>query len=660
MARNISSIHDTQKDQVFTRRRVILGAVQGGLLLALGGRLFTLTVLQSKHYTNMAEENRVNLRLVLPARGRIYDRNGEILALNRQNFRILMVSEQAGDLNSALDSLSLLVDVSQADRDRVLRDVKQKHKFVPVIVREDLNLEEVARIEINEPDLPGISIDSGQSRFYPKAEAFGHLLGYVGPLSEQDRIDNEGDPLFDLPDFRLGKNGIEAHYEEELRGKPEIIQVEVNAVGRVSRELSRTEGKKGDDLELTIDANLQEFAMRRVGDESAAVVVMDVHSGEVQALVSAPAYDPNGFTQGMRSNTWNELLANPRNPLTNKAIAGQYSPGSTFKMVTAMAGLDAGAISATTMVNCTGTYEFGDTIFHCWNRRGHGLVGLDRAIKESCDVYFYETSKRTGIDALAAMARRFGIGEPLGIDLMNEKGGLMPDKAWKLKALNRPWIIGETLSCGIGQSYVQTTPLQLATMTARLVTGRAVVPRLTHRVGGRFPDGMTQAPFDDLRLNPEQLRMVNRGMAAVVNQPGGTAYASRLNESGWEMGGKTGSAQVRRITKQDRARGLRPQQDLPWEERDNALFVGYAPLAAPRYAVAVVVEHGMHGSWVAPIARDILLETLRRDQGLDVRSDQPRTKGIVITRAERPPPNRAETGVQPPQNSDDYGNGGGD
>ncbi|MCX8500704.1 MAG: penicillin-binding protein 2, partial [Alphaproteobacteria bacterium] len=417
-------------------------------------------------------------------------------------------------------------------------------------------------------------------------------------------------------------------------------------------------------LELTIDSNLQEFAMRRLGDESAALVVMDIHSGELQALVSAPSYDPNGFTQGMRSETWNELLTNPRNPLTNKAIAGQYSPGSTFKIVTAMAGLESGAISANTVVHCNGTYEYGDTVFHCWNRRGHGQVGLERAIKESCDVFFYETAKRTGIDALAAMGRKFGIGQPLGIDLNNEKGGLMPDKAWKLQTLKKPWITGETMSCGIGQSYVQTTPLQLATMTARLVNGgKAVIPRLAHRVGGVYPEAMPQAPFDDLQLNPEHVRMVMRGLDAVVNQPGGTAYASRLNDSGWEMGGKTGTAQVRRITRQERSRGLRPQHEMPWEERDNALFVAYAPLAAPRYACAVVVEHGMHGGWVAPIARDILLETLRRDQGIDVRNDQPKVKGVQVIRAGGEPASAAlltseKPQLQPGQAGLDTSNGG--
>jgi penicillin-binding protein 2 len=390
------------------------------------------------------------------------------------------------------------------------------------------------------------------------------------------------------------------------------------------RELSRDDGQAGQDVQLTIDIGLQEFARERIGDESAGLVLMDVHSGDVLAMVSAPAFDPNVFSSGVSARDWEELLANPKTPLTNKAIAGQYSPGSTFKMTTALAALEAGAITPQTEINCPGHYDFGNVQFHCWKKTGHGMTDLQKAIKVSCDVFFYETARRVGIDRLAQMARRLGYGSPLGIDVPGERPGLIPDRAWKMSTLGQPWAQGETISCGIGQSYIAATPLQLATMAARIANGGyAVVPRLTRAIGGKpQPE---PGPFAPIGVSAANLQLIVKGMTAVVNEPGGTGYENRIKDAGLEMAGKTGSAQTRRITQAERDKGLKDQKQLPWRERDNAVFVSFAPIQAPRYACAIVVEHGAHGAWVEPIARDLLVEAQKRDIAAGRVADMPKT-----------------------------------
>lgn len=607
------SKRDANRDRLFTRRALVLGAGKLALFGALGARLYQLQVLEAERYTTLAEDNRINLKLLIPPRGRILDRFGEPLAVNRLNYRVVLVSEQARNVEDVLDRLGALIDVSENDRRRVLREVKRKRAFVPVMVREDLNWEEVAKVEFNAPDLPGISIDVGQSRFYPHTEAVGHILGYVGAVSKAE-LKNSDDPLLELPDFRIGQNGIEKTHDRALRGTAGSSQVEVNAVGRIIRELNRVEGQTGREVELTLDIHLQEFVRAKLGDESAAAIVMDVHNGDLLAMVSAPAFDPNMFSSGLNARDWEELSSNPKTPLQNKAIAGQYSPGSTFKMVTALAALEAGAITPRTIISCPGHMDLGDHRFHCWKKGGHGGVDLNAALMHSCDVYFYEAARRIGIDKLAQMARRLGFGGQTGIDIPGERSGLMPTRDWLMKTRKQTWTQGLTLIAGIGQGSVLATPLQLATMTARLCNGGvAVVPHLTRRIGGEaYAD---RVKFPSLGLNQQALQAMMRAMDAVTNIAGGTAFKSRIADAGFEMAGKTGTAQVRRITMAEREKGVKKNEELPWRERDHALFVAFAPVHAPRYACSVVVEHGGGGSSVAaPIARDILLEVQKRDQ----------------------------------------------
>ncbi len=611
---------DLDRLKKFSRRSLLLGGGKAVLLAALGSRLYYLQVVQSDRYLMLAEENRINLRLLPPPRGRIFDRLGEPLAANRFNYRVVLISEQARTVEETLDDLGQIIPISEHDYRRVLRESRRKRGFVPITVRENLTWAEVSRVEVNVPDLPGIMIDVGQTRTYPLGATAVHIVGYVAPVSEDDLT---GDPLLELPEFRIGRHGIEKVYDKFLRGSAGNSQVEVNAYGRVIRELERNDGQPGDDLVLTLDAGLQSYATDRLGDESASTVVLDIHSGDVLAMASTPTYDPNAFTAGLSQDEWQDLLSNPRKPLVNKAIAGQYAPGSTFKMVVALAALEGGVLTPQQRFTCTGRLRLGDRNFHCWKRGGHGELDMVRAIEQSCDVYFYEVARRAGIERIADMAALFGMGGRTRIDLAGERTGLVPDREWKLATFGAPWQQGETLIVGIGQGYLLTTPLQLAVMTARLANGGvAVTPRLVRRPALPAPgdsDEATPAPaFERLGISPGSLATVIKGMTRVTNERRGTAYAARITEPEMAMAGKTGTTQVRRISKSERQSGVRKNEEKPWEERDHALFVAFAPVRSPRYAVAVVVEHGGSGSRkAAPIARDILRETQRRDPARD-------------------------------------------
>ncbi|MEK9724876.1 MAG: penicillin-binding protein 2, partial [Rhodospirillaceae bacterium] len=468
---------DAERHKQFNRRSFMLLGGQAALFSALVGRMYYLQVVESERYKTLADENRINMRLLPPPRGRIIDRFGVPVASNQQNYRVLLIPEDTRDLKATLDSLGEIIAIGPSERRRILRDVKRNRSFVPVTLRENLDWEQVARIEVNAPDLPGVMIDVGQSRSYPFGEDLAHVLGYVAAVSPRDQT---GDPLLELPGFRIGKAGVERVHDLALRGSGGSSQVEVNAYGRVIRELERKEGQPGAEIRLTIDTELQRFARERVGEESAAVVVLDIHNGDALAMVSSPSYDPNSFNRGLTSTEWQELVSNPRGPLNNKTIAGRYPPGSTFKMCVLLAALEKGVIAPNNHVFCSGYTELGDARFHCWKKHGHGLVDANQAIVESCDVYFYELAKRTGIERIAAMARRLGLGSKLDVDLPGEQAGLVPTPKWKRGALDAPWHQGETLIAGIGQGYLLVTPLQMAVMTARMANGgMAVTPRIT-------------------------------------------------------------------------------------------------------------------------------------------------------------------------------------
>ena len=598
---------------VFTRRALMLGAGKTVLLGLLGARLWHLQVEESERYAVLADENRISVRLLPPPRGRITDRFGVPIADNRLNWRAMLVAERTDDVGATLTTLSRLVPLAEHERARVERDVRRRRRFVPVLVREFLDWEDMARLEVNAPDLPGIITDLGTSRFYPFAEPFAHLVGYVAPPAEADL---DGDPMLQLPGIRIGRAGLERAHDRVLRGRAGRVQLEVNAVGRVIRELDRQEGTPGQKLVTTVDAGLQLAVARRIEKDSAAVVVLDARNGEVMAMASSPSFDPNIFAEGVSAAQWRAWTTNRRNPLVNKATAGLYAPGSTFKMVVALAAMEARVTTPAERISCFGVTELGDAKFHCWKRGGHGALDMREAIKQSCDCYFYEVARRVGIDRIAAMSRRFGLGVELDIELPGARTGLVPTREWKRATQGVPWQQGETLVHGIGQGFTQTTPLQLAVMTARMVNGgRAVQPHLTRAIGDQLVRGHRPEDWPSMGIPEAHLRLMRDAMSGVVNERGGTAWASRLPaEAGALMGGKTGTTQVRRITMAERERGLRRQEDLPYEWRHHALFVGFAPVENPVYALAVIIEHGGGGSAAAaPVARDVMLETLARD-----------------------------------------------
>lgn len=589
---------DTDKHLLFSRRAFILGGFQAFLLSTIVGRMYFLEVVSHKHYQKLSDKNRIHLRLIAPMRGQIYDRWGHILATNHNTYRAIMVCDQMKDWRATLQSVQHILQLQAHDLARLQKEVAQKPKFMPIAVKEGLSWAQVTQLELRLPELEGLFVEAGRNRFYPHARETCHFLGYVGAPSQADL---DGDPLLQLPGFKVGKNGLEKAYGVKLRGFPGMKQVEVNVHGRIVRELSTADAIPGEDLTLSIDLALQKQACHALATvQSGAAIVMDVETGEVLVYASVPGYDTNIFTRGISIKEWEALRDHPQHVLLNKPIAGQYAPGSTFKMVVALAALEVGIIQPHTSVFCGGHTSLGHHKFHCWKKDGHGPVQLETAIAQSCDVFFYHIASLISIDSIAKMCTEFGLGETTGIDMGGEKRGVIPSRTWKEVMMGKKWHLGETYNASIGQGYVLTTPLQLAVMTARLASGRAVVPRLT-------PLAEKTANFPLLNVNPAHLRTLSSAMNRVVNRVGGTAYGARILTPGQEMAGKTGTTQVRRITLEDRRLGRTDSRTRPWHHRDHAMFVGFAPVSTPKYAVAVVVEHGVSGGRVAaPIARDLL------------------------------------------------------
>jgi penicillin-binding protein 2 len=601
---------ETRRTGVFTRRALLLMGGQVSVLGLLGVKLYQVQVVEGSRYATMAEENRVSARLIAPPRGRIIDRFNTVVAGNKLNWRALLIAEQTDDVGATLDALSRIVPIPDHERARIDREVHRHRRFIPIMVREFLTWNEMANIEVNAPDLPGIMVDVGTTRLYPLGEQLAHIIGYVAPPNEADVAD---DTMLALPGIRVGRAGVEKYHDLDLRGRAGAVQLEVNAVGRVIRELDRQEGTQGKDVGLTLDAGLQQAVLDRLGDESASAVVLDCRNGEVMAMASNPSFDPSLFNSGVSQAQWVEWTSNRRAPLINKATSGVYAPGSTFKMAVALAGLESHSITANDRINCPGYLDLGDTRFHCWSKYGHGSLDLHGGLKNSCDVYFYEVARRTGIDRIADMAHRLGLGTELDIDLPGARTGLIPTREWRI-AKGHYWNIGDTIVSGIGQGYIQVTPLQLATYCARVATGRAVQPHLTRTLGGVLQPGSQPEDWPALELPERMLHAARDGMFAVVNEPGGTAPLARLPDPRWQLAGKTGSAQVRRVSRELRESGRYDSSKLPWEFRPHALFVAFAPYDAPRYALSVVVEHGNAGAGAAaPIARDIMMDVLQRD-----------------------------------------------
>ena len=602
---------EVKNGRVFTRRALAVLAGQTAVLGLLSARLYQVQVTEGRRYATLARQNSVSLRMIAPIRGRVRDRAGTVLADNKQNWRALLIAEQSGDIPRTLDRFSRIVPLDGRARARIRRDLRRNRRFIPVLVADFLTWDQMARIEADAPDLPGIVIDVGQTRVYPLGPDCAHLVGYVGPATPDDVA---RDPALALPGMRVGRTGVERYRETDLRGAAGSVQLEVNAYGRVIRELARDGGIPGEDVTLALDARLQQLAMERLAGQSASAVLLDCRNGEVLAMASTPSFDPGLFDTGVSEAQWHAWTTDPEAPLIDKAATGVYSPGSTFKMNVALAALDSGMITPTTTFFCPGYFQLGNRKFYCWKRGGHGTIDVHGAIQQSCDVFFYHTALAAGIDRIAAMGHRLGLGTSLPLDLPLQAHGLIPTRAWR-RAHGHPWVLGDTAISGIGQGFVQVTPLQLATYAARIATGRAVAPRVARAIGDTVLPGGHSADWPLLDLPEPALAAVRRGMHAVVNTPQGTGWTVRLPPAlGVQMAAKTGTAQVAGVSQAARNQGGFHSSKLAWRLRPNALFVAFAPYDAPRYAAAIVIAHGNEGVEAAgPVARDLMVAALTAD-----------------------------------------------
>ncbi|MBT2185645.1 penicillin-binding protein 2 [Sphingobium nicotianae] len=575
----------TEASQSFTfgRRAFFLGGAQ----LAVGGLLATrmgwIAIAENEKYELLSESNRVNLTITPPRRGWIVDRKGLPLASNRTNFRVDIIPDRLQDRDRVIAELSKLLKLDPNDVDRINEDLDKAAGFQPVQVADDLSYEEYAALSVRLSEFPGVAPAQGFSRFYPAGPSVGHLIGYVGAASAED-YQKTKDPLLITPGYKTGKQGLERSLDKLLTGKPGARRVEVTAHGRIVRDLATRPDTPGRSVKLTIDAGLQEFAGRRLGEQSGSIVVMDCLTGDILTSTSMPSFDPNSFSDGISHLEWQMLSENDHVPLRNKTLAGLYPPGSTVKPMVALSFLEAGLDPDESTI-CTGGLRVGNRVFHCHSRRGHGTVNMHRAIEQSCDIYFYYFAQKIGMDVIAAMARRLGLGQKFDLPFPNQSYGTVPDPAWKLKKYKEEWQPYDTVNATIGQGFMLVNPTQMCVMAARLATGLDLNPHFL--ADGKRHEGTP------LGIPLEHLTVIRNAMKDVVNG-GGTGRAARVDIPNVLLAGKTGTAQVRNISSAERAGGVRGNAGLPFKLRDHALFQGFAPYDNPRYAISCILEHGGH------------------------------------------------------------------
>ncbi|HYI47693.1 MAG TPA: penicillin-binding protein 2 [Allosphingosinicella sp.] len=591
-------VTESSQAATFSRRAFVVGAGQVGVAALLAGRMGYIAIAENERYSNLAESNRIHMRLIPPRRGWIVDRYGNPIAINRGDVRIDIIPDLLQDKERVIRELAALLDLPAEEVRRIRRELALASGYQPVAVAEHVPPDKYFAVSVRQPELPGVAPLRAFTRYYPEGAAVGHLVGYVGiPNREEFNAENRN-PLLITPGFKVGKEGLEKVMEQRLRGQPGAARVEVTARGRLIRELQTVPDQRGAPLRTTIDAGLQSFAARRLGEESGSCVVLDCNSGDILALASMPAYDPNAFSDGISHSEWDMMAQDERHPLINKALNALYPPGSTFKPAVAMALLEAG-VDPEEQISCGGGYTLGNRRFACLGT--HGPMNLHRAIAKSCNTYFYTMARRIGIERFSAMARRLGLGQRFDLPVVSQSHGTMPDPVWKQRRYRQEWSQADTLNAAIGQGYVILNPLQLAVMAARVASGRDIQPRL---VAGPHP------PAALLPFAPASFEQVRAGMSEVVNG-NGTAGRSRLPLDGILMAGKTGTAQVRNIGA-DRGRA-----GAAWRHRDHGLFVFFAPVGAPRYAGAVVIEHGLGGARAAaPVACDVMTYLFDKDRAM--------------------------------------------
>jgi len=599
-----SSSDSVKKIGSINRRMFITGSLKFFVMIGLVSRLFFLQVKENKKYLTLSDKNRIREWKLAPVRGEFHDYFGKVIAGNFEAYQLHVIPEQVEDFRYVIYRLKDLLELSEKEFKRVLKKKNEIKPWETLIVSDNLSWSKFSKINNHLYDLNGVKPVISISRNYPYGENFTHVLGYVSQANEKDIENNETIKKNFVPGLKIGKVGLEKSFEKKLIGTNDIERYEVNAYGRRISQLEFQKGKKGETLKLTIDTEVQKLANELLKDQAGSICVMDIFTGEIIAMHSSPSFDPNLFVFGISKDDWQVIRNDPMKPLVNKTLQGNYSPGSTIKPIVALSALENGIINTNFTVKCTGKTEMYGQTYHCWKKKGHGFVSLRNAMKQSCDTYFYEIARKLGVDKLSETAKKFGLGEKVFGDLFSiEKKGLIPNTQWKKNALGKGWLLGETMITGIGQGYIQTTPIQLCHMTAQIANGGyKIYPKI---IIDDKNENQPEDKFTPLYKNSKNIKIIQDAMFGSTNEVMGTSYRSRINDLKYQFAGKTGTAQVKKITERDRELDLKTFE-IPYEERDHAIYIAFGPYVNPRYALSVFVEHGGNGSTTAaPMAKKL-------------------------------------------------------
>ncbi len=587
------------------RRMFIIATAKIVILGGIVSRLFFLQVKENKKYLTLSDKNRIREWKLPPIRGEFKDYFGNTIAGNFEAYQLHIIPEEVEDFRYVIYRVKELLDLSEKQFKKILKKKNEIKPWETLIVADNLSWEKFSKINNHLYDLNGVKPVISISRDYPYKENFTHVLGYVSQANENDVLTNENIKEKFVPGLKVGKTGLEKSFEEKLLGSNSVERYEVNAYGRRISQLAFQKGDKGETIKLTIDTKIQELTNELLKEKAGSICVMDIYTGAIIAMHSSPSFDPNSFVFGISQDEWQLIRNNPMKPLVNKSLSGNYSPGSTIKPIVALSALENEVIGKDFTVQCKGHKNplelYGQT-YHCWKKEGHGFVNLREAMKQSCDTYFYEVARRLGVDRLSVTAKKFGLGQKVFRDIFdNEKKGLVPNTEWKKNALGRNWVLGETIITGIGQGFIQTTPIQLCLMTAQIANGGyKIYPRIVANDESQYED-----KFTPLYKNSRNIKIVQDAMFSSTNEPRGTSYRSRLNDIKYQFAGKTGTSQVKKITERDRELDLKTFE-IPYEERDHALFIAFGPYKNPRYALSIIIEHGGSGGTVAaPLAKEL-------------------------------------------------------
>ncbi len=618
------------KSKQISRRMFILASLKIGVFISIIARLFYLQISENIKYRSLSDKNRFREWKLVPERGVIEDYFGEKIAENNQTFQLHMIPEDVQNMEELFFKLTRIINFTENKKKNLVKRLKKRKRWEPIIISDNLSWAEFSKINLFINEMQGVKPVVALSRKYLSNGSSSHIIGYVSETNVKDLQNSELLREINVPGLKTGKSGLEKYLNEKIIGKPGIQRFEVNAFGKRIKELKLVQGSVGQNFKTTIDQKIQDFTSEILKDLSASVCVMDIFTGDIVSLVSNPTFNPNKFVHGISQDDWQKLLNDSKKPLINKPMGGLYPPGSTIKPIVALSALENDVISTKFKVECRGSIDFYGRQYHCWKKKGHGFMNMREAIKQSCDTYFYEISRRLGVDRLSVTAKRFGLGKKVFNVFDEEKAGIVPNTKWKKKNIGESWFLGETLITGIGQGYFQSTPLQLCLMMAQLANGGyEIKPRIIDDKYALVPIinawrerftlnddelNFTSSKLKKLYRNQENIKFVLDALYGATNEPYGTSYRSRLTKPGYIYAGKTGTSQVRNITERERELELK-NKDLPYEKRDHALFIGFAPYKNPRYAISVVVEHGGSGSTgAAPIAKKVLKKVLERHE----------------------------------------------